>query len=502
MESLEARSSLTPDEAAIVDGFRRLTWQDATDLVFRAARALRAVAPEPGQRVAVFAENAVEALVAYAAALRAGVSVIPVSFHLGVEELEFILRDGGAVAVWTGPENVDVALAAAAAGGLDVTVWRSDRAGATRWEDLLAANSAEPMSLDLPAAPNLLYTSGTTGFPKGVLRPPNPPDTVGGYLGQLATQHLHGYGTHLVSGPLYHNGPQRAVELFVLGHPVVLVGRFDAGRVLAAIEDWRVESTIMVPTHFVRLLALADDIRSGYDVSSLRRVAHTGSSCAVDVKRAMIEWWGPVLYEAYGATEVGTTASITSEEWLAHPGSVGRAIDPFAAVVVDDEGRVVPAGTIGRLYFRDRTGRGVEYHQNPAASDASHLEPGVFTLGEIGYVDDDGYIYICDRFADMVVSGGVNIYPAECERVLLEHPAVADAALVGVHDDVMGERLIGLVVLRGAATATELTDYCRSRLASYKVPREVEFVDSLPRNAMGKLNKRVLRDELLVDRAR
>ena len=249
-------------------------------------------------------------------------------------------------------------------------------------------------------------------------------------------------------GPLYHNGPLTAVRLLLAGVPVVVHERFDAEATLAAIDQHRIESSIMVPTHFVRCLALPDDVRKRYDVSSLRQVAHTGGKCPIDVKRAMIEWWGPVLSESYGGTESGTVCSINSSDWLAHPGSVGRAVPPFEALVVDDDGNELPPNTEGRLYFRDTTGRGIVYEGDPQKTADAHLAPGVFTLGEIGYVDDDGFVFITDRFSDMVVSGGVNIYPAEAEQVLVLHPDVADVACVGAPDHEMGERLVALVAAR------------------------------------------------------
>jgi acyl-CoA synthetase (AMP-forming)/AMP-acid ligase II len=209
----------------------------------------------------------------------------------------------------------------------------------------------------------------------------------------------------------------------------------------------------------------------------------------------MIDWWGPIFSEAYGASEVGTTCSITSEEWLAHPGSVGRSVPPFEALVVDDDDQPVSAGTEGRLYFRDTTGRGVVYHNDAEKSRAAHLEPGVFTLGEIGYLDDEGYVYITDRFSDMVVSGGVNLYPAEAENVLIEHPHVADVACIGVPHPEMGEELKALAM---ATPGTEpdpadIMAFCRERLSHHKCPRSVDIVETLGRTTMGKVNKRALR---------
>ena len=223
---------------------------------------------------------------------------------------------------------------------------------------------------------------------------------------------------------------------------------------------------------------------------------HTGAACPVDVKQAMLDWWGPVIWEAYGASEVGTTCSIGPEDWLAHPGSVGKANPPFEVLVVDDDGNPLPPGTEGRLYFQDTTGRGVIYHNDPEKSAAAHLRPGVFTLGEIGYADENGFVFITDRFSDMVVSGGVNIYPAESENELINHPGIADVACIGVPHVEMGEELKALVIPANPAAPpdpAEIIAWVRERISTYKCPRSVEFVDDLGRNTMGKINKRKLR---------
>jgi long-chain acyl-CoA synthetase len=324
--------------------------------------------------------------------------------------------------------------------------------------------------------------------------------SVGEHVERLRANPFARLGTHLVVGPMYHTGPLTGIRLLAAGVPVVVLGRFDAEATLAAIDRHRVESTVMVPTHFVRLLQLPEAVSATYDVGSLRLVAHTGAACPVEVKRAMIEWWGPCFVEAYGASEVGTTCSITSEEWLLHPGSVGRPVPPFSVLVTDDDGNEVPAGTEGRLYFVDGTGRGVVYHNDAAKSAAAHLRPGVFTLGEIGFVDDDGYVFITDRFSDMVISGGVNIYPAESEQVLARHPLVADVACIGVPDPVMGEELVALIEpadLSSPPDTAELDALVRAHLAGLKCPRRYHLVESIGRNSMGKVSKRRLRDEFL-----
>lgn len=320
--------------------------------------------------------------------------------------------------------------------------------------------------------------------------------TVAEHLELLKKNRFADFGTHMVVGPMYHTGPLSGARLLAAGKPSVILGRFDPEATLAAIERHRVETSVMVPTHFIRLLALPEEIRARYDVSSVRLITHTGAKCPVEVKRAMIDWWGPVFLEAYGASEVGTTNSITSEEWLAHPGSVGRTLPPFEAMILGDEGEPLPPGTEGRLYFKDTTGRGIIYHNDPEKTAAAHIVPGVFSLGEIAYMDEDGYVYITDRFSDMVVSGGVNIYPAESENVLIQHPGVADVACIGVPHSEMGEELKALVVPNDPANPpaeAELLQFCRDRLSHYKCPRSVDFVETIGRTTMAKVNKRALR---------
>jgi acyl-CoA synthetase (AMP-forming)/AMP-acid ligase II len=295
---------------------------------------------------------------------------------------------------------------------------------------------------------------------------------------------------------MYHTGPLSGFRLLAAGIPVVVMNRFDPEAVLRAIDTYKTESTVMVPTHFARLLALPDEVKERYDVSSMKLIAHTGAACPVDVKKRMIEWFGPVFSDAYGATEVGTVCGISSEDWMTHPGSVGRAIPPFSALVVDDDGNELPAGTEGRLFFEDATGRGIIYPNDPEKTAAAHLRPGVFTLGEIGYKDADGFVYITDRFSDMIVSGGVNIYPAEAEQVLIEHPKIADVAVIGIPNTEMGEEVRALVVPVDPAdppTEAELIALCKASLSGYKCPRTVEIVSDVGRNAMGKINKRQLR---------
>jgi len=490
-----------PDEIAIRDERQAWGWARVDEVLNRVANGLLAVDLGPDRRIAVFAENAIETAMANLGGLLAGASVVPVNFHLTAEEAAYILEDSATRVLFVDGITAARGVEAARQAGVPLVVgWGdADMPGVRRWDDWLAAQSPADPPADQAPRPNLLYTSGTTGRPKGTPLPPTMfagGATVAEHIRNLQQNPMAAFGMHLVVGPMYHTGPLSGARLLAAGVPSVILARFDAEKTLAAIDRYRVGSTVMVPTHFVRLLALPDEVKARYDVSSLQRVSHTGAKCPVDVKRAMIEWWGPVFVDAYGASEVGTTCMITSEEWLLHPGSVGRAIPPFEAMIVDDDGAPLAAGQEGRLYFRDTTGRGIVYHNAPEKTAEVHIAPGVFTLGEIAYMDGEGYVYITDRFSDMIVSGGVNIYPAEAEQILIHHPGVLDVACIGVPHAEMGEELKALVIPRDSdhpPDPRELIDWLRARLSHYKCPRSVDFVDDLGRNTMGKINKRKLR---------
>lgn len=493
-----------PDEVAIRDPRRTYRWEEVGDILNRVANLVLTRDLGDRRRVAVFAENAAETALAHLGCLLGSVSTVPVNFHLTAEEVAYILVDSESRVLFVGPETFERGLVAAdlaRAEGTDLEVigWNVESPGVTQWSDWLASGDPSDPPLDVAPRANLLYTSGTTGRPKGTELPPTMfagGDTMAEHLEGMKANRFAAFGTHLVVGPMYHTGPLNGMRLLVRGVPMVILAKFDAEATLAAIHEFRTESSVMVPTHFVRLLALPDEVKKKYDVSSMKLAAHTGASCPVDVKRAMIDWWGPIFIDAYGATEVGTTCQITSQEWLDHPGSVGRPIPPFSVKVLDDDGEEVAPGIEGRLFFVDATGRGVIYPNDPEKTAAANIAPGIFTLGEIGFVDAEGYVYITDRFSDMVVSGGVNIYPAEAEQILVQHSAVLDAACIGVPHPEMGEELKALVILREGSSLTdpsEIITFCRERLSHYKCPRTVEIVSDLGRNTMGKINKRKLR---------
>lgn len=493
----------------LADGARELTWAQVDDALNRCANLLfdAGAAGQLGadHRIAVYADNAAETALAHLGGLLAGASSVPVNFHLTASEAAYILEDSGSGVVFVGPSTAVRGVEAAREAGVDTVIgWDCDGVdGVTDWAEWLAGGSPDDPSDDIVARPNLLYTSGTTGRPKGTELPPSM--FAGGanmaeHLDELAKGGFAGFGTHLVVGPMYHTGPLSGMRLLCAGVPSVILTRFDAEVTLRAIDTYKTETTVMVPTHFVRMLALPDDVKEKYDVSSMRLMAHTGAKCPIDVKASMIEWFGPVFRDAYGATEVGTVCAITSEEWLEHRGSVGRSVPPFSALVLGDDMEELAPDTEGRLFFRDATGRGIIYPNDAVKTAESNPEPGLFTLGEIGYIDADGFVYITDRFSDMVVSGGVNVYPAEAEQLLIDHPDVADVGCIGVPHPDMGEMLVGLVQATDPSSPPDpatIAAWLRERLSAYKCPREYHVVDDLLRNTMGKINKRKLRDAWL-----
>ncbi len=505
MTFAKAYAEESPEEIAIRDPEKALNWLEVDDVLNRCANGLQALDLGPDYRIAVFSENSVETAMANLGGLIAGASVVPVNFHLTAEEVNYILADSGARVLFVGPETWERGVEAAKDCDVHTVVgWGVPAdSGVTDWSEWLAAQSGDEPDQSVQPRPNLLYTSGTTGRPKGTDLPPTMfagGDTVDEHLANFKAGVLERtggvIGPQLVVGPMYHTGPLSGTRQLIAGVSSVILGRFSAEKTLEAIEKYGIFSSIMVPTHFVRLLALPDDVKAQYDVSSITSISHTGAKCPVDVKRAMIEWFGPVFIDAYGASEVGTTCMITSEEWLENPGSVGKAVPPFTAKILDDDNNELPPNTEGRLFFEDETGRGVIYHNDPEKSAAAHIAPGVFTLGEIAYMNEGGYIFITDRFSDMVVSGGVNIYPAEAEQVLIEHPDVLDVACIGVPHKEMGEELKALVIPQEGVeppSPEAMIAWCRERLSHYKCPRTLEYVDDLGRNTMGKINKRKLR---------
>jgi len=501
-------AALRPDQTALDDLHRRLTWRDVDDRACRIARLLRddlGLAPE--DHAAVLMENRVEAVELVLGAMLAGIWLTPINHHLTAEEIAYILDDSGARVVFADVEHEQVTRAAIgpSAEPPEVLV-----AGASL-EQAISSASDEPLPDDgLPGA-TMIYTSGTTGRPKGVkrARAASVRDAFAGAAAAGRTLGLDGGGPHLVTGPLYHAAPLLfAVYDMIAGAPVVVMPRWDARRTLDLVEEHGIRHTHLVPTMFVRMLRLPEAVRANFDPRSLTVVLHGAAPVAADVKRAMIEWWGPVLVEYWGATESGVATLVGSEDWLAHPGTVGKPTVSFEVFAADDEGQPLPAGEIGTLCLRHKKlAKPFEYHLAPGKTGEAYREGGAFTIGDIGYVDAEGYVYLADRKSHMIISGGVNIYPAEVEHTLQLHPAVADVAVFGIPDDEWGEQVKAAVELAegwaaSPALAEELIAFARTQLAAYKAPRSIDFETRLPRHPTGKLYTRLLKERYWKGRER
>jgi long-chain acyl-CoA synthetase len=469
----------------------------------QAVRALRAIGLGEGDVVATVLPNTPEMIEAYLAALQAGFYLVPINHHLTTSEIAYILTDCGAKAV-VGHERFAAACAAAAdeaglaaAGRLAVGAVP----GFADWDAALAAEPTDPPA-DRTAGQVMNYTSGTTGRPKGVRRrltglDPDEFASLFAMLLFLFGVQPHDDNVHLVGSPLYHT----AVLMFAgsslhLGHTVVLMDKWLPERTLELVERHRVTTSHMVPTQLHRLLALPDDARSRYDLGSLRAMIHAAAPCPIDIKRRMLDWWGPVIWEYYAASEGGGTV-VGPEEWLAKPGTVGKAWPTSEIRILDEQGTPLPAGEIGTVYMALQQ-QSFEYHGDKTKTDANRRD-GFFTVGDVGYLDEDGFLFLRDRKIDMIISGGANIYPAEIESVLLTHPKVGDAAVFGIPDDDWGEQVKAVVepaegVEPGPALVDDLVAFCREHLAKYKCPKSIDFVTEMPRDPNGKLYKRTLRD--------
>jgi long-chain acyl-CoA synthetase len=460
----------------------------------------------PGGHVAMLVGNRVELVDLLVAAQLSGSWITAVNWHLTPAEVAYILDDSGSTILFTDPQHEAVAREAAglAAGSVAVVV------AGPELDAIATSGSDEPFPLDGPGGGTMLYTSGTTGRPKGVKRTRQSSLgatlTVGAAAGMLLG--LDGKGPHLVTGPLYHAAPLgfAAIDL-ANGAELVLMPRWDESQCLHLIEERAVRNSHVVPTMCVRLLRLPEEERAAFDPSSLGTVLHGAAPIAPQVKQRMIEWWGPVLTEYWGSTEGGVFTLVDSTAWLTKPGTVGRAIPSYEVFAVDADDDRLPAGEVGTLYTRNLvTDEVFEYHQAPDKTEAAHLAPGTFTMGDVGHVDEDGFVFLSDRAANMIISGGVNIYPAEIEQELIDHPAVADVAVFGIPDDEWGEQVKAAVELAPGYEASpelaqELILFARQRLAGFKVPRSVDFEEELPRHPTGKLYTRLLRDKYWTDRA-
>jgi long-chain acyl-CoA synthetase len=492
-----------PDKAAYVVARtgRVVTYAELTARSRQAARVLRGRGAGHGDTVALIAENHERYLEVAWAAQRAGLRYTAISPRLTAEEVEYLLRDADARLLIASAQTADVAGEAAAAAGLDDLICLDDPpAGFDSYEELVAAEPPEALA-DEAEGVEFLYSSGTTGRPKAIKTelPLTPIGTPPPLVGLIVR--LYGFDestVYLSPAPLYHSAPLRFnMACHRLGGTSIVMDRFEPEWALELVERHGVTHTQMVPTMFVRLLRLPEEERRRGDLSSLGKVFHAAAPCPVDVKQQMIDWLGPIVDEYYSSTEIYLFTAIDAEDWLAHPGSVGRPVIGTPHVL-DDDGDELPPGEIGTVWSEG--GTQFEYHNAPEKTAEARNERGWTTVGDVGYVDADGYLYLTDRKADLIISGGVNVYPQEAENVLMAHPAVADAAVFGVPHEELGEEVKAVVQLVEPGrledeVEAELLAYCHSRLAKYKCPRSIDFVAELPRQATGKLYKRLLREE-------
>ncbi|NCU10677.1 MAG: acyl-CoA synthetase [Sphingomonadaceae bacterium] len=484
-----------PDRPAVImtDGSPGLTYAQLEDRANRGARLIRSLGIGTGQTIAYWLPNCPEVFEVYWAGQRAGLYVTPIATALTGAEADYIVENSGARLVVVSPEIAGLAALSRPAGVTILTL--------EEWRTALDSQPPGPIADEAPGF-HMVYSSGTTGRPKGI-RLPLPQGAVTD-LHQLAAQIEGRYGlgpqdTYLSPAPLYHTAPLAyTTAAHRLGATVVLMPKFDPEEWLRAVERYRVTMTQMVPTMFVRLLKLPEDVRKAYDLSSLRHVIHAAAPCPVPVKHAMIEWLGPILYEYYGGSEGNGSTGITSEEWLRKPGSVGKATWGTLHIC-DDAGNELPPGEQGIVYFEG--GWDFQYLDDPEKTRESRnpLHPAWSALGDIGYVDEDGYLFLTDRKSHMIISGGVNIYPQEVENLLITHPKVADAAVIGVPNPDFGEEVKAVVQPLDPADATlvfakELLAFCRANLSPIKCPRSVDFDPALPRLENGKLYKRLIKD--------
>jgi long-chain acyl-CoA synthetase len=489
-------------------GARFTTYPDMFARAARATSGLHRLGIRAGDRVALLLRNSIEFLEASIATVPLGASAVPINWHWRGEEIAHVLGDSGAkllvvhADLWPAiassvPEHLELVFV-----GADGAEQIPERA--LRWSEWVGEN--EPWGEPPEASPvSIIYTSGTTGRPKGVVRTPASDEQRAAVQALLGEIFQFGPGERtVIPAPMYHTAPNvYALAAATRGMDMTIMPSFDPEEFLRIVAEHRVTVVQMVPTMFVRLLALPEEVRARYELSSLRWIVHAAAPCAPEVKRAVIDWLGPIVYEYYGGTETGPIVFCTSEEWLAHPGTVGRPLERAVVEILGEDGRKLPPGESGEVYmwldvWPDFTYAGDEEKRRSVERN------GLVSCGDIGYLDADGYLYLNDRRSDMVISGGVNIYPAEIEACLQSLRGVRDCAVFGIPDEEFGETLAAHVELHDGAQldAEDVRAHVRTRLASYKTPRVVEFSDSLPREDSGKIFKRRLREPYWAGRQR
>jgi long-chain acyl-CoA synthetase len=495
----------------IISGERRRDHAEVADRTARIAGGLHGLGVKQGASVCVLMRNDIAFIETAYAAMRLGAYGVPVNWHFKPEEINYILKDSG-TSVLVGHADMLHQLRGAIPSGVTVLSvptppeilksYRIDPAHLAKPDFAVDFERwlAEQAPYDGPVVPqpqNMIYTSGTTGNPKGVRRnAPTPEQSAAAERMRTMIYGLRPGARALLPGPLYHSAPNSfGIRSGRLGGVLVIMPRFDPEEFLRLIDEQRIDTIFMVPTMFIRLMKLSQEVRRKYDMSSLRHIIHAAAPCPPDVKRAMIDWWGPVIYEFYGSTESGAVTFANSEDALKKPGTVGK-ISPGAELrFIGDDGRELPQGEIGEIYSRIAANPEFTY-QNKPEKRAEIERDGFITSGDVGYIDADGYVFICDRKRDMVISGGVNIYPAEIESVLHALPGVHDCAVFGIPDEEFGEGLMAVVEPQPGVTldVADIRSQLKGSLADYKVPKHIEIQHNLPREDSGKIFKRHLRD--------
>jgi acyl-CoA synthetase (AMP-forming)/AMP-acid ligase II len=501
VDIVKIHAESSPDKPALIQGDRSFTWLELLGLRNRLANSLQRLGFESGEHAVVYSHNSIEYMLAGQAVRALGGISVPVNHRLTPEEVSYILENADATTAFVGDEFVPMAekvRSLAPRVRSWILVGEERRPWAHHIQDLIDQGDAKEMEIALSLTEGLggsmIYTAGTTGKPKGARRT--------NVDASLALTWLQTFDLadsshiHLIAGPLYHSAPAAFATFAVLaGSTCVIMPKFDPEEALQLIEKHRCTSTMMAPTLVKRILDLPEETRKKYDVSSLRVLIVAGAPCPMDIKQRANDYFGPVLYEFYGSTELGINTILRPEDVLRKPGSCGKAPPQIELGVFDEEGKQLPTGEIGELYIRRYVGMFDGYYKNPQATAETAMGDWA-SVGDIAYMDDEGFVYVCDRKRDMIISGGVNIYSAEIEDVLHGHPKIRDAAVFGVPDDEWGERVHAAIQLKpgDSMTEDEVCEFARQHLAGYKAPREVSFHEDFPRDSAGKLVKRFLKE--------
>ena len=489
-----------PDKLAVVFRDRRYTWREWNARMNQLAHALLGLGLDRGDKVAVLLHNCNEAVEVLCAVSKLGMLAVPLNYRLTPDEIEYVVTNSDARAFIFGSEFADAVRSVQdrlpqVPPSHRIVVGDDPRNADREYESFLAGQSTdEPPTEGVAGLSAMIYTSGTTGRPKGVSRGDTgvPPLLL---LGILQGFNLQPDEVHLVCAPLYHSAPLLGSGLTIaLGGTLVIMSRFEPEEFLHLVHHEKVTSTMTVPTIMKRLVSLPREILARYEVRSMRAMIFGAAPCPMETKRAVAEYFGPCLYEYYGSTDAGLSTILAPHEQFTKEGSCGRVLDGHDIKIFDDAGHELPTGQVGDVYITNAMVESMQYYKDPEKTEKAFRDK-YMTVGDMGYLDADKYLYLVDRKIDMVISGGVNIYPAEIESVLYDHPAVLDVAVIGVPNEDWGEELKAVVQLQPGATvsAADLVDFCVERLADYKRPRSVDFVDELPRNPSGKLLKRELR---------